>query len=237
MTQFPLPDPLPLREILRGLRHGMRRSRRSLREADPSSVLPGPAAAVARPVLDGLDVLAETLDAAGTHLAKRLLGGEAHRVAAFASLVSDPGHEELLAQAIYAGLRGALQRMGDGDAFVSEAAARRARASVVGVVGVGPTPGEAEIAADLALALAEGRVVRDVAPNPGLRVPSDRVAALAVAAAVLWLLADREGADAESALDAATDIVVSVADEVAPAVATRDRARLASVFHEFASHV
>lgn len=234
MTQFPLPDPLPLREILRGLRHGMRRSRRSLREADPSSVLPGPAAAMARPVLDGLDVLAETIDAAGTDLAKRLLGGEAHRVPDFASLVSDPGHEEILAQAIYAALRGALQRMGDGDAFVSETAARRARASVLGV---GPSHGEAEAAADLALALAVGRVVRDVAPNPGLRVPSDRVAALAVAAAVLWLLADREGADADGALDAATDIVVSLADEVAPAVTTRDRARLARVFHEFASHV
>lgn len=234
MTQFPLPDPLPLREILRGLRHGMRRSSRSLREADPTSVLPAPAAAVARPLLDGLGTLAETIDTRGTDLAKRLLGGEAHRVPSFAVLVGGPGQEELLSQALYAALRGALQRIGDGDAFVSEAAARRAGASAAGA---GMAQGETETAADLALALSESRAVRDVASNAGLRVPPDRVAALAVAAAMLWLLADRDGADADGALDAATDIVVSLADEVAPAVVAHDRDRLSRFFREFATHV
>jgi hypothetical protein len=232
---LPHPDPMPLREVLRGLRHTMRRSRRALRETVSADALPGPAALIAGPVLDGLDTLAGSMDAAGTDLAKRLLGGEAHRVPGFEALTADPGQEEAFAEATYAALRGALHRMGDGDAFVSEAAARRAYAAVVRT---GRSAEDAALtAADLALALIVGEAVRDVAAGPALRVAVDRIAPVAAVAAVLWLLADREGADADGALDAATDIAVALSDEIAPAAEARDRTRLARLLGEFASHV
>lgn len=232
---LPHPDPMPLREVLRGLRHTLRRSRRALRETVSADALPGPAVLIAGPVLDGLDSLAGSMDAAGTDLAKRLLGGEAHRVPPFEALLADPRHEEAFAEATYAALRGALRRMGDGDAFVSEAAARRAYAAVVRAGR--PAGDPARAAADLALALVAGEVVRDVATGPDLRVPLGRILPVAAVAAVLWLLADRGGADADGALDAATDLAVALSDEIAPSVATGDRTRLARLLGEFASHV
>lgn len=239
---LPHPDPLPLREVLRGLRHGLRRSRRALRDAVPSGGFPGPAGLIAGPVLEGLDTLASGLDAAGTDLARRLLGGGAHRVPAFDVLLADPDQEDAFAEAAYAALRGALSRMGDGDAFVSEAAARGAFAR--------DGWAEAEVpdaAADLALRLLDAQVVRDVAPSPTLRVPIRDVPAIAVAAALLWLMADRQdgasGADAEfptvpdAALDAATDLAVALAPRVIAATSARDASRLAAVLGRFAPHV
>lgn len=234
MTHIPHPDPLPLREILRGLRHGMRRSRRVLRETLPPESLPGPAGLLARRVLEGLDALAQGVDATGTSLAKRLLGGEAHRAAPFEILAGTPDRDEEFAEAVYVALRGALCRIGDGEALVSEAAARRAHAAASRAPTVG---GRGAVAADLVLALLDAGAVRDVAPVPGLRVPTEGVAAVAATAAMLWLLADHQGSDADAALDAATDIAVALAGEVASAVAARDRPRLARLLDEFASHV
>lgn len=235
---LPHPDPLPLREALRGLRHGLRRSRRALREGVPLEALPGPAALLAGPVLESLDTLAGGLDAAGTDLARRLLGGDAHHVPPFDVLAADPHREELLAEAAYAALRGALLRMGDGEAFVSEAAARRA-VQAVGGTGAGAEP--SRLAADLALRLIDAQVIRDLAPVPSLRVEASRAPAVAVVAALLWLMADRRdagpGLDSDAALDAATDLAVALAGEIAPAVAGRDIGALAALLDQFAPHV
>ncbi len=227
------PDPMPLREVLRGLRHGLRRSRKALPSA--KDVLPRPAARIAGPVLDGLDTLAGGMDAAVTDLAKRLLGADADRVPPFEVLASDPRCDELFAAAIYGALRGALRRMGDGDAFVSEAAARRAFSEVVSRRV--PMPAPAAVAADLGLRLIVAEVVRDIAADRETRVDSARILSVAVVAALLWLMSDRCAADAGSALDAATDIAVVLAGEIASIAAARDRDRLVTLLMDFAEHV
>lgn len=239
MTTTLAPDTMPLREILRGMRHGMRRTRRILRTSIPPEFFPGPAAFVARPVLDGLDAIAHEVDTVGTSLARRLLSGQSHVAPPFGTqmfeaLTGAPDRDGDFAATIYVALRSALRRIGDGDAFVSEAAARRSHAVAVQLQ---PSRPRETIAADLVLALVAKGAVRDVAVLPGLRVPAADVAAVAVTAVLLWLLADHSDAEPDAALDAATDIAVAIADEVVTAVVARDRARLARLLGEFASHV
>lgn len=231
----PHPDPMPLREVLRGLRHSMRRSRRVLRETVTADVLPGPAARIAQPVLDGLDALAEGVDVAGSGLAKRLLGAKAHHVPRLETLLVSPDGEEVFAEATYEALRGALHRMGNDDAFVSEATARRSFAAVTqGRTKVRTIP---QVAAYLAFVLLDGTVIRDVALQHGTHGHADPIAPLAVVATLLWLMTDRDRVDPDGALDAASDIAVALAEEVVRLVTARDEVGLAQLLDEYAAHV
>ena len=66
------PDPMTLRDALRGLRHAMRRGGESLFEL-PVGVLPRPAAQIAGVVLKGGERLAREADRLASGLARRVL--------------------------------------------------------------------------------------------------------------------------------------------------------------------
>lgn len=226
---LPQPDPLPLREALRVLRHGFRRGRRVLRDTVPVDILPRPAARLAGGLFHRLDSLAQGFDEATTGLARRLLVEDAP-VPSLADLASGPESQAAFASALYAGLRTVLRRLGDEEAFVSEALARKA---YVGVAGASGDP--ASVAAELALSLLAEQVVRDISVPRDL--PGDAVAPVAVVGVLLWMMSDRQEGEAEESLAAATDLALALSAEISAAARARDLKRLASIFREFASHV
>lgn len=234
---LPHPDPMAVREALRLLRHGFRRSRRVLRETMPVEALPEPAAQLAKGVLSGLDRLAGEVDQATTEVARRLLSEGGHLVSALQDLGTGPEAEVLFAEALYSALRSVLRRLGDADAFLSEAVARRA---YIGSATANPEPWverPAEAAADLALRLLAAQVVRGLSSEIEVDLGKDAAAPVAVFAALLWMMSERAEEDADEALEASTDLSVALAPEIAAAVAARDRDRLASLFEQFAPHV
>lgn len=234
---LPHPDPMAVREALRVLRHGFRRSRKVLRETVPVEALPEPAAQFARGVLSGLDKLAGEVDQATTEVARRLLSDGGHPVPALQDLGTGPEAEMVFAEALYSALRSVLRRLGDPDAFVSEAVARRA---YIGSATANPDrwhgrPGEA--AADMALRLLAAQVVRGLSPEIEADLGKEAAAPVAVFAAILWMMSDWAEEDSEEALEASADLSLALAPEISAAASARDRNRLARLFEQFASHV
>lgn len=234
---LPHPDPMPVREALRVLRHGFRRSRKVLRETVPVEALPEPAAQFAKGVLSGLDRLAGEVDQATTQVARRLLSDGGHPVPALQDLSHGPEAEVVFAEALYSALRSVLRRFGDPDAFVSEAVARRAYvASAAANAGFRDEHPD-EVAADLVLRLLAAQVVRGLSPEIEADLGQDAAGPVVVFAALLWMMSDRDEQHAEEALEAAADLSVALAPEIAAAASARDRGRLAGLFEQFASHV
>jgi len=227
---------MPLREALRAFRHGMRRSRRFLHETVPMEGLPEPAAQIAGNVLQGLDRFAKGLDHATTEVARRFLSDSPHTVPALSDFGKGPESTEIFAEALYSALRSILQRMGDNDAFISEASLRRVYAESAAVDPDRWREHPADAAADMTLRLLDAPVLRDVAPELEA-YRGERVAPVAVFAALLWLMADRSEEDADEALASAADLAVVLADEITLAAEISDRQSLSALFAQFAPHV
>jgi hypothetical protein len=225
------PDPMPLREALRGLRHVLRRGGESLRETVPVGSLPGPAADVAGKVLHHVGQVARKVDSVASDIAGRMLGvADAPPAPDLAGPVDAGG----FAAAVYAALRVVLARMGVADAFVSEVAARDAP----GAAYADPVDAdEAARAAGLMLALLAGQVVRDVVPGAQSDIAPVAVPPVAVFAVMLWLVADRSQDGGEAALQAAADLALAMAPDVAAAAGARDAGRIAALLAEFRPHV
>ncbi len=229
LPPFP-PDPMPLREALRGLRHVMRRGGESLRDTVPVGSLPEPAQAIAGAVLREVGQIARSVDLVASGLAKRVLGGTAP---AAPPLGDGAGGEAAFAAAAYAALRAALRRIGAAETFISEVAAR----SAYRALGSAGGREAARLGADLTLCLIAARVVREADAAPDARLPGPAIAPVAVFAVVLWMLADRAEHDGEAALDAAIDLSIAIAADIRAAAQAGDAARLTALFAEFADHV
>ena len=219
-----LPDPIPLREALRGLRHMLRRGGETLADTLPVNALPKPAADIAGAVLREVEGIARGVDGMASGLAKTVLGdgGPDHPTL---NDLSGPGADHRFAAATYAALRSVLDRLGAPGVFVSEAAALEVHA----------TAQDAD-AARLTLALLDARVIRGATADEAARVPGSALAPVAVFAVMLWLQSDRTGED-DAALDAATDIAVTLAAKVASATVARDEAALSALYAKYAAHV
>lgn len=227
------PDPMPLRDALRGLRHVMRRGGETLAETLPVAALPGPAAGLAGVLLRGGEVLARGVDDMASSLAKKVLStGPAH-APSLTVIARQQDADAAFASACYAALRAALNRLGAGQVFVSETAARLAYQQAL------PRPDRdaAANAADLALAMIDQKVLRDIGAAEAARVPADRLEPLTVFIVLLWLQSERPEDEDEAALDSAVDLTLVLASDVVDALSARDSARLAALFAEFASHV
>lgn len=218
-----LPDPIPLREALRGLRHMLRRGGETLADTLPVHSLPKPAADIAGAVLREVEGIARGVNGVASGLAKTVLGDSSPDHPTLNDLTG-PGADDRFAAATYAALRAVLDRLGAPGVFVSEAAAREVHAQADGD------------AARLTLALLDARVVRGATADEAARVPGSALAPVAVFAVMLWLQSDRTGED-DAALDAATDIGVTLAAKVATAADTRDEAALSALYTKYAAHV
>ncbi|VDC30672.1 hypothetical protein [Pseudogemmobacter humi] len=219
-----LPDPVPLREALRGLRHLLRRGGETLRDTitgtGMTEALPRPAASLAQSVLREAEGIARQMDEAASDLAKTVLGGA--DLSADARL-SDLDTGPAFAAVIYLALARVLDRLGIRPAFISESAALRALSAT------SPGADDAGTAARLTRALLDSRVIRDIGPEAGAET-----GAIAVFAVMLWLQSGRGDGDDTDALAAAADLARALAPEIA---AAGDEAALAQLYRSWAPHV
>lgn len=223
------PDPMPLREALRGLRFMLRRGGETLADTLSIDAMPKPAADLATRVLRDMGDLARNVDEIASGIAKTVLGEMDQPQVTLQDLATDEAAAAHFGAAVYVALRSVLRRLGAPGVFVSETAARRAW-------GAGG-PGQSGDAAALTIRLLEERVVRGPTAEEAARVPGSALEPVAVVAVMLWLQSTRSEDDNEAALDAAADLAVALAAEVAEACAARDAARIAALYARYAAHV
>lgn len=216
---------MPLREALRGLRFLLRRGGETLAETLPIETLPKPAADLAGVVLREVEGIARNVDQVASGLAKSILGGADHPSVTLRDLTAGEDGAAAFGAAVYVALRSVLARLGAPGVFVSEAAARRAWA-----------PDRTDAAA-LTVNLLAARVVRGTTAEEAARVPGSALEPVAIFAVMLWLQSTRSDAENEEALQAATDLTVALAPEVARACAERDLSRIAALYARYAAHV
>ncbi|WP_375452193.1 hypothetical protein [uncultured Devosia sp.] len=169
------PDPAPIREALRGVRHVLRRVKASLRDM-PAPPLPGPAGEMAGRAVREVSVFATGLDAAASNLARKVLGG----TQTSAIQLPEDVDSAAFAGALYWALQHFFQRFEVPDQFVSELAARAAYEKTLALAG--ETNG---LAADLTLQLLADGVIRGPVPGDTGIMASDDLRPVAVFSAML----------------------------------------------------
>ena len=227
----PLPDAMPLREALRGLRHLLRKGGATLKDTMTVDTLPAPAAHLAGVVLREVEAIAKNMDEAASGLAKKVLGSPNRAAPSLHSVTGQHDGGAAFSTAFYAATRAVLKRLGSPGIFISEASARKAFQQIIP-----PGASDADLAADLTIALHDARVLKGT-PDETARVAQAAIEPVALFAVMLWLQSQRPEAEDEAALDAATDLSVALADTIAAACLARDQAALAALYAEFASHV
>lgn len=220
------PDPMPLREALRGLRFVLRRGGAALVDTMSVEGLPQPAADLAGAVLREVTGIARNLDQMASGLAKSVLGAHRPDAITLDHLGAEQDAEAQFGAAVYVALRSVLRRLGAPGVFVSEAAARRAYA-------LGP----ASDAATLTVHLLDARVLRGTTAEEAARVPGSALEPVAIFAVLLWLQSTRSEDENDDALQAASDLAIALAGEVAAACAARDVGRIAALYARYAAHV
>lgn len=228
------PDTMPLREALRALRHVVRRSGRTVRETVGPGLLPAPAADVADALIREVRHAARTMESAVSGVAKSVIGPADQPMLSLERISEVPDADLRFAASTYAALKAILARLGVTSAFVSEAAARQAYLQVAARV---PLRAGGDLAAALALALLDARVIRGVGTEGASRLSGGSVEAVAVFALMLWLQSDRSEEENEAALGSATDLSAVLAAEISEACAVRDGRRLAELQGKYAGHV
>ena len=230
----PLPDAMPLRDALRGLRHAVRLGGETLLDVMPVGSLPRPAVQLVGAVLHEVGAFAKGVNDVASGLAHLALGGSAKSQGSLQDLTLRLGAEDSFAIGIYAALRAVLRHLNAPSAYISETAARSAYLAL--------TPqqrleSDASMAAALSLALAEAKVLRGLSAADAARVAGQSLDHIAIFAVMLWLQSNRSEAEDEKALEAATDLAVALAVEADAAFTAEDTTALATLYAEFASNV
>ena len=226
-----LPDAMPLREALRGLRHVLRKGGETLKDTMTVDMMPPPAAHLAGVVLREVEAMAKGMDQAASGLAKKLLGSPDPAAPSLQTITGQPDGNVVFAKAFYAATQAVLRRLGATNVFISEAGARKAFRHISSF----DAP-DAEVAAALTIALHNAAVLKGTAEETA-RVPAASVTPVALFAVMLWLQSQRPEAEDEAALDAATELAVALAVDVSKACIAGSHAGLAALYSEFASHV
>lgn len=225
MPHFPpaSPDLAALRDALRGLRFVLRRGGERISEA-PIPALPAPAGQFAEVALRHGGELVKEVDRIASAVAKSLLSSGLESDARMSKIVAGHNSAELFATASYAALRRALDRLGAGDALISESAARSAYLQAAPLIGV---QSEAEVAAELTVQLLDLDEIRG----------ATEMAPLAIFAMLLWLQSDRPEAEDRASFEAAVDLAHAIRQDVLSACKARDQSRLSALYSEFIDHV
>lgn len=220
------PDPMPLREALRGLRFLLRRGGETLVDTMAVDTLPQPAANLVGKALRDIGDLAQGAERLASGLADAVLGGHDIDPVTLGDLGNDPDAEAQFGAAVYVALRSVMRRLGAPAVFVSEAAARRAYRQSRGAD-----------AATLTICLLDARVVRGTTAQEAAVVPGSALETVSIFAVLLWLQSNRSEDENEEALKAATDLAVALAPEVDAACIARDPVRIGSLYSRYAAHV
>lgn len=220
------PDPMPLREALRGLRFLLRRGSETVATTVSIDGLPKPAADLANVIFREVGGLARNVDEFASGVMDAALGGHDGQVRTLDDLQEKDKAEALFGEAVYAALKSVLRRLGAPGVFVSEAAARRAW-----LAGPGIDP------AALTINLLNARVLRGATAEEAARVSGSALEPIAVFAVLLWMQSSRLDDENAAALDAATDLAVALAPDVAKACAAGDPVRISDLYARYVSHV
>jgi hypothetical protein len=234
LPSFIQPDSMPLREALRGLRFLLRRGGETLVDTISVEALPKPAWEIASVVITVVGGIVRTVDTVASSAAKRILVGQENPTAALDELIHHDAAEAEFAQAIYVALSAVLRRFGMTSFFVSEMSARATFAAWRRETGEADPKHRA---AELTLRLLDARVVRGVSVDKAQLAPTGALDGAAVFAVLLWLQSSRPDAEDEAALDAAADIALAKADEIARALAARRLDSLAALYRKYVDHV
>ena len=230
----PLPDAMPLRDALRGLRHAVRLGGETLLDVMPVGSLPRPAVQLVGAVLHEVGAFAKGVNDVASGLAHLALGGSAKSQGSLQDLTLRLGAEDSFAIGIYAALRAVLRHLNAPSAYISETAARSAYLALTPQQRLGS---DASMAAALSLALAKAKVLRGLSAADAARVAGQSLDHIAIFAVMLWLQSNRSEAEDEKALEAATDLAVALAVEADAAFTAEDTTALATLYAEFASNV
>jgi hypothetical protein len=226
-----LTDAMPLREALRGLRHVIRRGGKSFKNNVTVDKMPTSAAHVAGVVLREVEAIVKGVDQAASGFAKKMLSSPDPAAPSLHGITGQQNGDVVFAKAFYAATQAVLKRLGAPNLFISEARARKAFQQIT----VFDVP-DAEIAAGLTIGLHTAQVLKGKFVETS-RVPANSIMPVAVFAVMLWLQSQRPEAEDEAALDAATDLSVALASDVSKACIESNKAGLATLYTEFASHV
>ena len=230
----PLPDAMPLRDALRGLRHVVRRGGETLLYAMPVDQLPRPAAELAGALLREMGEFAKDVNEVASGLARFALGAGDKPHGSLQQIAGRQRAEDAFARGIYAALRSVLRRLDAPSVYISETAARMAYLALTEDQRSGS---DAAISAALSLALADGKVMRGTSAEDAAHVTGNSLEHIAIFSVMLWLQSNRSEAEDEAALASATDLALAVAAEADAAFQSRDIQRLAALYAEFAAHV
>lgn len=227
-------DAMPLREALRGLRFLLRRGGETVAETLPLDTLPEPASDFAKTVLREIEDLARSADTAAASAAKQVFGGARTSAAALEELARHGTADREFAQAVYRALVAVLERLGAGSAFVSELTARTTFAAWRQGL---PDGDPRHRAADLTLRLIDARVIRAAQADRSRRAALLQPEPVAVFAVLLWLQSSRSDGENDAALEAAADIAVARAAEIAGTIGTRRLDGIAALYRKYVDHV
>jgi hypothetical protein len=231
LTNLAPPDAAPLREALRGIRFLLRRGGATVAETLTLNALPDPAADLAKRMMRDVEGIARSVDEAASAAAKSVLGGQDSPSETLDKLVNHSTATAEFGRAIYLALGVVLRRIGVSDAFVSEMSARSSFAAWRR----DHSDGESEDwAADLTLRLMEARIIRGTVASGANSRDAEPVALFAV---LLWLQSDRSDSENDTVLEAAADIALAKAREVAATVRSADRAAIAALYRKYVEHV
>lgn len=232
------PDGLPLREVLRGLRHIVRRSgeaARDLTNAIADSEADGSVMnQLASTFIAEMEHLAASVDDAASRAARRALGVSGEVTATLPQVHEQGESCAPLAAALYTTLGMVLERMRAEHLFVSEMAAREA---VVRWQRHSGSVSDSRLAADLALALADQRVIRGSPAHGDIAVQVSQIVPVAITSVVLWFLVARAPNDSEAALASAADVCVALAARIEQAFSAGDAEMLTALLQKYRNNV
>jgi hypothetical protein len=222
-------DFLPIREALRMMRHGFRRSGRVVKRASRSVGGYMPFPRFAETVFSEFEVAAKDVDRVTSSLGRKFLHGATADRKPHKDAFSNRDENELGSVA-YAALVSILRHVSLNDVYVSEAAARRIFAEVLNR----SDSAKDRDASSLFFGLLDGRVIgHGVGAGSGGRIS----AAVAIFALLLWLQSDCSDPYEGEALFAAADLAVALKSDLAAAIAARDEQHVSKLLDEFSPHV
>jgi hypothetical protein len=221
-------DLLPVREKFRALRHRFRQNGRLIRRATNKVRMHLPFPAVTTKVLAEFEGAVKGVERLASNLGRRLLKGSTAEILTNAPSLRI-GDNSKLAGVAYSALSSIIGHFGIKGAYVSEAAARNAFASV----NARSDLRQSETAAALMLSLLDEKAVTFSAEGGGQPLEEPVI----VFALLLWLQSDCDDPYTGEALHAASDISVALTADIAESAASRDEKRLAGLFEEFSPHV
>ena len=231
---FTLPDAMPLREALRGLRFFLRRGGETIVETLNVDALPKPASDIAGAVLREAGEVARSVDELTSGMAKSVLGGLSSTTTPLQLLIGKPNAAAEFSGAVYVSLSAVLRQLGAPTVLISEAAAR---ATYVKLAAPAMDAAVEIRAAALTLGLLGARVLRGTTAQHAALVPGGALEAVSIFAVMLWLQSARSEDENETALVAASEMAVALAPEIAQAVSQNDADRIAALYRKYVPHV